>query len=237
MRRIAFELLVLMTTCLVGCLPNGMAQESDSSSAPTATVTLGEIEFEDPDLPKGCVASVTELPASHLVQADDPRLQSDRLIVVIKSSRRVMLFSDGDLRHDRPGNQPDCWWTGLGWNPTFDKKAEGDGRTPEGWFRTSDKPWSSFYGAIHVSYPSERHAKQALTQGRISQSTYKKIAQAQKAGAIPPQKTPLGGDILLHGGGSTSDWTAGCMALTNHDIDELRELLPTGMKTRILILP
>jgi len=178
-----------------------------------------------------------------IVNADDPRLQSDRLIVVNKQDRRVMLFSDGKLRHDRPGESPDCWRTALGVDRygnssgTFDKSAEGDRRPPEGWFHTSDKPSSQYYGAIRVHYPGERHAKQALNKGRITETTYNKIARAEQHGTIPPQNTVLGGEILVHGGGSSADWTWGCIALNNHDLDELRGLLPMGMKTWILILP
>ncbi|NQV90174.1 L,D-transpeptidase family protein [Candidatus Uhrbacteria bacterium] len=189
------------------------------------------------------MASVAELPLSIVAQSDDPRLQSDNLLVVVKSSHRVMLFSDGLLRHDRPGDSPDCWRVGLGTYKdgssagAFDKQVEGDRRTPVGWYRTSDKPVSSQYHSILIHYPDERHAKQALDRGAISTNTYKKIAQAETAGTIPPQNTALGGNILLHGGGSSTDWTWGCIALNNIDQDELRELLPTGMRTRILILP
>ena len=222
---------------LIGCSSFGRTVESDDkSTAPEATVEVGEVVIES-TLPAGCVETVEELPEHYSYRKDNPYLQSDHLIVVLKEARRLMLFQDGKLRHNRTGGSPDCWRIGLGSSPVFDKVAEGDGRTPEGWFRTSDKPWSSFYGAIAVHYPSERHASQAFSANRITKSTHDRIVGALKKDSLPPQKTTLGGDILLHGGGSSSDWTLGCIALANHDLDELRSLLPKGMKTWILILP
>ena len=139
MRIIALRTLILMITVLTGCFSSGMADQSDDRvELPQAIVEIGEVTFEAPSLPKGCFANVEELPSSHIVNADDPRLQSDRLIVVNKQDRRVMLFTEGKLRHDRPGESPDCWRTALGVDRygnssgTFDKSAEGDRRTPEG---------------------------------------------------------------------------------------------------------
>ena len=228
---------MMAMSVLIGCSSFGRTVGSDdTSTTSTATVEVGEVVIES-TLPTGCVTTIEELTFPYFVQADDERLRTDHLVVVRKEARRVMLFQNGQLRHDRAGGAPDCWRIGLGHSPVFDKMVEGDGRTPEGWFRTSDKPWSSFYGAISVHYPSERHASQAFRAERITKSTHDRIVGALKKDSLPPQSTALGGNILLHGGGSSSDWTLGCIALANHDIDELRGLLPKGMKTWILILP
>lgn len=192
----------------------------------------------------GCVASVDQLPSSRArLDPADPRLKEDRIIVVLKSARRLMLFSDGKIRSDRAGDKPDCWKAGLGVRDdgqdagVFDKMIEGDRRTPEGWFATSDRPWSSFYHAIMIHYPDEQHAKAGLARGSITKVQMDQIARAQKSGSVPPQGTPLGGNILIHGGTSEYDWTWGCVALNDADIDELRSALPEGMRTWILILP
>lgn len=158
-------------------------------------------------------------------------------MVVRKGERRVQLFSDGQAVAG-PGEEGRmCFAVGLGPSPVGDKSAEGDGRTPEGWFRTSDKPWSSFYGAIAVHYPAADDAEAALAAGRISEATAASISKAVGAGRKPPQQTALGGEILLHGGGSGSDWTLGCIALDNDHLDALRAALPPGMATDVLILP
>ena len=60
---------------------------------------------------------------------------------------------------------------------------------------------------------------------------------ALAANKKPPQRTPLGGEILIHGGGSASDWTLGCVAMDNAHIDALRATLPNDMVTEVLILP
>lgn len=233
MRGLILMAMVAMTV-LSGCSSSERTADS-TTSTPKAVVEVGEIEVET--LPRGCVATIEELRLPYHVSPQDERLNADRLIVVAKEARRVMLFSGGALRHDRADNAPDCWRIGLGWNPVFDKMMEGDGRTPEGFFRVSDKPSSTFYGAIRVHYPSERHATQALRAERIAKSTHDGIVSALKKDSLPPQNTPLGGEILLHGGGSSSDWTAGCVGLNDNDIDELRSLLPAGMKTWTLIIP
>ncbi len=214
--------------------------------APETAVTIEEAPLPLPGFP-GCVASVDQLPpASMYLQYDpaDPRLLEDRVIVLAKTARRIMLFTGGEIRRDRAdGTEPDCWNVGLGWREdsqdvgVFDKTMEGDRRTPEGWFATSDRPTSSYKHAILIHYPSERHAKTALKRGSITRSQYDQIALAEKRGTIPSQNTSLGGNILIHGGGSSSDWTLGCVALDDAARDELRDLLPKGMRTWILILP
>lgn len=207
-----------------------------------SNVEVGEPEIQI--IPHAeCIQEIAQLPSSSLYQTNDPRLKSDRLIVVLKRDRRLMLFQDGSIRHDRAGGEPDCWKIALGVNRqgrstgAFDKRREGDRRTPEGWFRTSDKPWSSFFHAILIHYPSVRHAQEAHKAHRIDKTTLNRIERAQTNDKVPPQDTPLGGSILIHGGGSSQDWTWGCIALNDHDLEEIRALLPNGMKTWMLILP
>jgi L,D-peptidoglycan transpeptidase YkuD (ErfK/YbiS/YcfS/YnhG family) len=69
----------------------------------------------------------------------------------------------------------------------------------------------------------------------IGQSTYNAIVDAEMAGQIPPQNTDLGGQIGIHGLGSASlsvheefDWTHGCIALTNDQIDRLSQYVEKG---------
>lgn len=208
------------------------------------TIVEAEAPLPLPGYP-GCVARVDQLPPSpSRYDPEDSRLLADRVIVVAKKARRIMLFTDGEIRRDRAGGTaPDCWKVALGWREdgqdagVFDKMMEGDRRTPEGWFRTSDRPTSSYENAILIHYPGERHAKTALKRGSITKSQYDQIAIADKRGTIPPQNTNLGGNILIHGGGTSSDWTWGCIALADKERDELRSLLPKDMSTWILILP
>ncbi len=52
---------------------------------------------------------------------------------------------------------------------------------------------------------------------------------------MPPQKTPLGGEIYIHGGGVGGNWTWGCVAMNNEDIEEIYKLVNVG--TRVAIYP
>jgi hypothetical protein len=229
----------------------GLALAALTTSVPPLPTTAKVEEPSSVETPlplpgfPGCVKNVGELPEDPLrYQTTDARLMEDRVIVVLKRVRRLMLFSAGEIRLDRAGGtKPDCWQVALGYRDdgqdagVFDKMMEGDRRTPEGWMRVSDRPWSSYYHALMIHYPTERHAKSALTRGSITQTQYLQIARAEKNGTVPPQDTSLGSNVLIHGGGSQEDWTWGCVALNNEDIDELRRALPKGMRTWVLILP
>ena len=150
------------------------------------------------------------------------------MLVARKSARRLMLYEAGGLRA--------CWRIGLGFAPVGHKQVEGDGKTPEGWYPTSDKPWSVFDDAIAIHYPATRDAADALAGRRIRRGQYDAVAFSNLRRAVPPQRTPMGGAILIHGGGSSSDWTLGCIALDDQDLEDLRSRLPRGMKTHLLIV-
>jgi hypothetical protein len=177
----------------------------------------------------GCPANVTELPEVAWLDRDDRRLARDQLVVVSKAARRLVVFDDGARTH--------CWKIALGFAPVGHKEVQGDGKTPEGWYRTSDKPWSSFDNAIAIHYPNAADASAAKKDRRISRATHDKIVAAIDDGKVPPQSTALGGAILIHGGGTTFDWTLGCVALDDRDLLALREILPRGMRTDLLVIP
>lgn len=182
-----------------------------------------------------CPGSVGTLKFVAADETQDPRLTGKHLIVVAKKSRRVFLFRNGKMLHI--DGKPACWRAGLGPEPTGHKRVEGDGKTPEGWYRTSDKPWSQWYAAIAIHYPNQVDAAAALEAKRISTTTETTIQQAIAADTKPPQTTAMGGEILIHGGGGSTDWTLGCIAMNNEDIDILRSTLPENMVTDVLILP
>jgi len=179
-----------------------------------------------------CPGSVEGLPADPRLDPADARLQDPALIVVLKERRRLALYRDGALVPEA------CWPVGLGFgDPQGPKRIRGDRKTPEGWYRTQDKPWSKFYAALAVSYPNAQDARWGLDHGRVDAATSQGLVQADRAGRMPDQGTALGGQILIHGGGGSSDWTLGCIALDDADIDALRAALPAGLKTDLLILP
>ena len=149
-------------------------------------------------------------------------------IVVTKSKRRLELYSDGAVVR--------TYKIGLGLNPVPDKIRQGDHATPEGdfyVFTKNDK--SAFYLSLGISYPNIEDAERGLREKLISRAQHDAIVRAIKRRATPPQNTRLGGDIYIHGNGSRSDWTWGCVALENQDIRELFEAVAVG--TTVTIKP
>lgn len=136
-------------------------------------------------------------------------------IVIIKSSRTMKLMNhDKVLRSYR---------VALGGAAVGAKQKQGDHKTPEGEYRIDAKnPHSQYHLALHISYPNARDRK-----------------RARKLGVNP------GGDIMIHGlppayaslGSKHTqwDWTEGCIAVTDEEIEEVWNLVPVG--TRVEIKP
>jgi len=123
----------------------------------------------------------------------------------------------------------------LGFTPKGDKETEGDGKTPEGKFYVFTKNAESrFHLSLGVSYPGIEDAKRGLKEKLVSQEEYDEIVAAIDEKRMPLQKTKLGGEIYIHGGGVDSDWTDGCVALTNEEITELFEAIPVGPEGEIM---
>jgi murein L,D-transpeptidase YafK len=123
-----------------------------------------------------------------------------------------------------------------------DKERSGDKRTPEGVFYICSKNNSArFYKFLGLSYPSLRHAGQGLRKGLITETDYAAIAQALQERRQPNWETRLGGAVGIHGRmiedpvghAARQNWTDGCIALPNADMDELFSLAVVGMQVRI----
>jgi murein L,D-transpeptidase YafK len=135
-------------------------------------------------------------------------------IVVYKSQRIMNVYSP-------EGNLLKAYKIALGKNPTGDKQFEGDNKTPEGIYTINDKnPNSGYHKNLGVSYPNEKDIEEA--------KTFNKSA---------------GGDIKIHGIRNymgfigkfhrLTDWTRGCIAVTDAEIDELYEHTPIGTPIEI----
>lgn len=147
-------------------------------------------------------------------------------IIIEKAKRRLAVF-DGDYLVEE-------YSIGLGFAPDGDKAIEGDGRTPEGDFYVFTKnPESRFFLSLGISYPSREDAERGLAEGLISEEEHRAIADAIDKKRIPPQKTKLGGEIYIHGGGDKSDWTEGCIALKNNEMQALFDAIPVGTPVTI----
>ena len=129
----------------------------------------------------------------------------------------------------------------IGRNGAGSKQRLGDDGTPLGSYKigwVNDKSsYRRFYG---LTYPSVENADEALLDGLLSRNTHRKIINAHKSNKNPPQTTALGGRIGIHGLGAADEnvhrmmnWTHGCIALTNKQIDQLQKWITIGMLVKI----
>jgi len=134
-------------------------------------------------------------------------------ILIEKMKRRLSLLSKGSVIK--------AYRIALGGNPDGPKQRQGDNKTPEGtYFIDSRNMDSRYHISLHISYPNERDKRLAKERG------------------VPP-----GGDIMIHGiknGYSSvgalhagSDWTKGCIAVTDKEIEEIERLVPNGTVVEI----
>jgi murein L,D-transpeptidase YafK len=129
----------------------------------------------------------------------------------------------------------------IGRYGTSADKRRGDNSTPTGRFRVAairDSP--RFHRFIALDYPDLAHALRARQQGVIGQRQWHAIAAAHARSELPPQDTPLGGHIGIHGLGrgdpelhQVFNWTRGCIALTDAQVDALLPWVQVGMPVEI----
>lgn len=126
------------------------------------------------------------------------------------------------------------------------KERLGDKKTPEGIYRIVGVNESErFHLFLRLNYPNVKDAFYGLKHNIISQQEFDAIISALKRGRLPPQNTPLGGAIGIHGVGAENgktlkihanmNWTEGCIAVTNAEIHELSQLIQIG--TEVVIKP
>jgi len=134
-------------------------------------------------------------------------------VVLIKNKRVLLLMRQGEIFK--------TYKVALGKEPSGHKTKAGDRRTPEGTYMLDSRNADSkFHLAIHISYPKESD-----------------ILNAHKQGVSP------GGDVMIHGLPHDlgrlgklhrlSDWTNGCIAVTNPEIEEIWRLVPDGTPIEI----
>ncbi len=156
---------------------------------------------------------------------------SDGYVIEVRKSARQMWLKNGKdvLRQFN---------IVLGPAPTGGKLLRGDGRTPVGrYYISGKKPNSQFHRFLAISYPSIQDAERALDQKIISEPEWTDIFFANLQEVTPPQNTLMGGWVGIHGYGGREelpvDWTAGCIAVTNRDIDYLYDIVPLGTPVEI----
>lgn len=160
------------------------------------------------------IYALIDRPDRQVPAPDVPRTpltgQIDRILIE-KGARTLTVFRDGQALRTYP--------IALGFAPAGDKQRQGDGKTPEGQFRIDRRNGqSAFHLSLGIDYPQRDDVVRA------------------RAGGYAP-----GGDIFIHGqpnrraGQPTlrGDWTAGCIAVSDAEIEELWRIAPLGTPVEI----
>lgn len=147
-------------------------------------------------------------------------------IVITKHDRLLRLYDGDEVVLTIP--------VVIGKNPA-DKQREGDLATPEGAFFICYKnPASNYHRFLGLSYPNREDAARGLREKLITAAQCAAIDNAITSGACPPWKTPLGGEVGLHGPCPNVTWTHGCVAMDIPAIERLYGLLELGDPVTIL---
>lgn len=163
--------------------------------------------------PAVCATGLVIVSTACRIMAPLPAGVQANKILIAKKDRRLTLLSNGTALK--------TYHVSLGFNPEGAKVCEGDGRTPEGLYHIGGRNSNSrFHLALHISYPDAADR-----------------ARARRFGVKP------GGQIMIHGIGNSFgwlgllhrlvDWTDGCIAVTNAEIEEIWRAVPDGTVVEI----
>lgn len=178
-----------------------------------------------------CVRPVTPPPISAVPPREEVEIEpAGEYLLVDTAQKTLRLRKDG-------ATKAEFKQLALGSGGAGIKRRRGDNITPLGKFTIGwINPASKFKLFIGLNYPSLEYAERGLREGVIKQKDFDRIRSAVEKGKQPPQNTPLGGLIGIHGIGKGSleihhliDWTDGCIALDNKQIEQLRALVRPGM--------
>ncbi len=217
-----------------GSIPDAAAPPPDqpdasdgSPEAPDGLDAGSDVGDADTSAPAG-----TALPT----EADLP---TDQAWIFVDKSERRMVVNDGRGFHE-------TFRVALGQTPEGDKRVEGDGRTPEGEFYVCRRiVHDRYHRFLGINYPSPEDALRGQRARLLQPVEVRAINRAYRNRTIPPWQTPLGGNIGIHAYGRRSDrarlhargddWTDGCIAVTNDEIERIHQHIQLG--TRVVIVP
>jgi murein L,D-transpeptidase YafK len=168
-----------------------------------------------------------------LGQDKDASLDNIRIVIDTKALTLQVLQGDREVLTFRE--------IAIGRYGASADRRRGDNMTPLGHFSIA---WitdnTSFYRFFGFRYPSKDYAERALKAGHIDEKTWDTIRRTLAAGRLPPQDTILGGNLGIHGIGKGDlsihrqyNWTNGCVALTNEQIDCLTDWVTIGTPVEI----
>lgn len=201
----------ILLSSFVSCGPKNEITAPPPWESGESPTVVSSIPPETVPSPEGKM-EVEERPPEEIRERTEEPLLAD-WIVVIKSQRIMRLLRKGEVIRE--------YSISLGKNPVGHKVRQGDNRTPEGLYIISGRnPKSAYHLALRISYPDPID-----------------VINARAMGVKP------GGNIMIHGlpNGVKNkylmerDWTNGCIAVSNEEIEEIWNLVPDG--TPIEILP
>jgi len=146
---------------------------------------------------------------------NDSRKNRDYSIIIDKFSRKLLVYFNGSIKHEYEAE--------LGKNWVGDKRVKGDKATPEGMYRITKKfdgSKTKYYKALLLDYPNDED---------------KEKFKAEIARGTLPASARIGGLIEIHGnGGKGIDWTEGCIALTDKEMDSVFKIVRVGTPVTIV---
>lgn len=163
------------------------------------------------------------------------RVQAGEVSLLIDTGAGTLTVLDGEAVIHTFGD------ISIGRYGATENKRRGDNRTPLGHFRIG---WitrkTRYHRFLGLNYPDLEIASKAFSSGLITKNDWLAIRHAIKHGEVPPQNTALGGRIGIHGIGDGDaemhqqyNWTNGCVALTNEEIDLLLTWVSVGTRVEI----
>jgi murein L,D-transpeptidase YafK len=157
-------------------------------------------------------------------------------LLLARSERKLFVKKDGETLKS--------YQVALGSGGAH-KLLQGDNKTPTGNYRiTKVRESDKFHLFLQLNYPNMSDATRALRSNTITREQYRTILNAHVFGQQPPQDTALGGAIGIHGIGLETeeklrihqniDWTQGCIALRNKEVEELSQYVSVGTLINII---
>jgi LysM repeat protein len=176
----------------------------------------------------------SEKPLAVILQEKGISSPTGLSVLVVKSAHSLSILHNGIWLK--------TYHAEFGDGGSGDKEIAGDHKTPEGTFYITQKsvlnPEDEYLGTrwLRLSYPTIEDASRGLDKKLIDRWTYKQIVAANKKGITPLQYTKLGGGIGIHGGDKPSfgsNWTWGCVGLSNKDVEEFYDFIAVGARVII----
>ncbi len=217
--------------------PDFANAEPTPEAAPPASIDNAETTPQ----PKQSAPQVLEAAPLRAIAArlKKPLPLKNGRVVILKNQRTLQIFDGQTLLKS--------YSVSLGTNPSGRKEKRGDGRTPEGeyFICTRNDRTSAFHIFLGLSYPALPDAVRGAQWKAITPREMQVIRSRLASRSAPPWNTRLGGWVGIHGGSDAPfanrvkskrqslDWTAGCIAVSNAEIDEISAALKVGARVSI----